>query len=113
MAKRNSGHPGSSGFAQSGGINHTFGGGKGGSESLKADTAGKKIGSGKLNNGLTYTTRSDGGDKSLKSKSFRVGAPPPVHPGGKGATATRKVSVRKPESLGGGSGGPSFGSGGK
>lgn len=94
--KSKTGHPGSSGLAQSGGRNTTFGGGKGGTPLSKGVTKDRKIGSGRLNNGLEYTTRSTGGNSTLVPKTFRVGPPPPLHPGGKGSTATRKVKVQIP-----------------
>lgn len=106
--KKSSGHPGSSGLAQSGGRNTTFGGGKGGTKLTKGVTQGRKIGKGVLNSGLDYTVRTEGGDKTLTSQGFHVGAPPPVHPGGKGATGIHKVKVQKPVT-GGGSGGKVYG----
>lgn len=96
MAKKGSyGHPGSSGLAQSGGRNTTFGGGKGGTATFKADTNQRRIGGGVNNAGLDYSVRTEGGGKSLKPASFHVGAPPPLR-GGESATKTVKVKVRKP-----------------
>lgn len=91
---------GGNGLAQSGGINHTFGGGKGGTAKLKADTTQRKIGGGTLNNGLKYTTRTEGGNASLSPETFRVGSPPPVQ-GGSPVSKLKKVSVRKPQTRGG------------
>lgn len=86
---------GGNGLAQSGGINHTFGGGKGGTEQSRGVTSERKLGSGRLNNGLDYTVRSTGGNATLKPKSFHVGMPPPIHTGGV-ETKTKKVTIRKP-----------------
>jgi hypothetical protein len=80
-------------LAQSGGINHTFGGGKGGTSQSKGVTQGRKIGKGKLNNGLNYNVRTEGGSSTLKSASFHVGPPPPVHAG---QAPTTKVKIQKP-----------------
>jgi hypothetical protein len=96
MAKKGkTGHPGSSGLAQSGGINHTFGGGKGGTAQSKPVTRGRKIGGGTTNAGLHYTTRTEGGNSTLVPKSFSVGGPPPLH-GGSAVGKTKKVKVQKP-----------------
>lgn len=92
---------GGNGFAQSGGKNSTFGGGKGGTRETKQVTQGKKIGKGTLNNGLKYNVRTEGGSATLLPETFRVGAPPPVHPGGDHATKTRKVTIKKPQTRGG------------
>lgn len=81
--------------AQSGGINHTFGGGKGGTALSRGTTAGRKIGGGRNNAGLEYAVRSEGGDKTLKSKTFHVGMPPPITTDG-AEVKTKKISVRKP-----------------
>lgn len=80
-------------LAQSGGINKTFGGGKGGTKSSKPVTQGRKVGSGTLNNGLNYNIRSDGGDDSMTPFSGRVGTTPPLRAGTK---KEAKVTVRKP-----------------
>lgn len=91
MAKKGKyGHPGSSGLAQSGGINKTFGGGKGPSSPV---TQGRKVGSGRLNNGLNYNVRSDGGDDSMTPFSGRIGTPPPIRGNGE---KKAKVAIRKP-----------------
>jgi len=100
MAKKGKyGHPGSSGQAQSGGINHTFGGGKGGTKGTRRSTTDRKIGSGRLNNGLDYSVRSPGGDNAITPDNPRVGAPPPVV--ANGARAKAKVAVRPPIRKGG------------
>jgi hypothetical protein len=88
MAKGNaSGLPasaggGSSKQAQSGGRNTTFGGGKGGTPLSKNVTKGAKIGSGVNGAGLDYTIRTQGGQNTLASASFRVGGTPPQTTGG-------------------------------
>lgn len=89
------GHPGDAGLAQSGGINHTFGGGKGGTAQSKPVTRGRRLGGGTTNAGLQYNTRTEGGNNALVPKSFRVGGPPPLHAGGP-TTKTKKVKVQKP-----------------
>ena len=89
------GHPGSSGQAQSGGINKTFGGGKGGTAQTKGTTQGRKIGSGRLNNGLGYNVRTEGGDKTMTGFKGTAGKTPPLS-GGKSATKTKNVKVRQP-----------------
>lgn len=102
-AKKFSGGGGAgNGLAQSGGINHTFGGGKGGTARSKKATHDPVEGSGRLNNGLHYNVRNPGGDDARVPQTGKIGSPPPIHPGGKGATKTVKVSVRKPQ-YGGGS----------
>jgi hypothetical protein len=98
MAKRKN----NTSLAQSGGINHTFGGGKGGTAQSKPVTAGRKIGGGRTNAGLDYNVRTEGGSKTLVPGKFHVGTPPPLH-GGDAASKTVKVKVQKP--LRGGSGG--------
>lgn len=110
MAKKSGkyGHPGSSSQAQSGGINSSFGGGKGGTDQSRGVTQGRKIGTGRLNNGLNYNVRTEGGNKTLKPDSFKVGEPPPVHPGGSAGTKIHKVKIMKPAH--GGSGGKVYGS---
>jgi len=65
MAKgkgKGTGHPGSSGFAQSGGISHSFGGGGGGNAYGRQATTGGAKGKGQQNNGASYTIRNEGGD---------------------------------------------------
>lgn len=52
------------GFAQSGGISSTFGGGKGGSAYGAGATKSKAKGAGKNATGAAYTIHSDGGDKT-------------------------------------------------
>lgn len=93
MAKK-SNHPGSSGLAQSGGINHSFGGGKGGTKNSKGVTAGRKIGGGTNIAGLRYTTRTEGGNNTLVRKGYSVGAPPPLNPPGDIQNA--KVRIHRP-----------------
>jgi hypothetical protein len=88
------GHPGSSGQAQSGGRNTTFGGGKGGTAESRGVTQGRKIARGRLNNGLGYNVRTEGGSSTLKPESFHVGQPPPLRGGD--STKTKKVTIRKP-----------------
>jgi hypothetical protein len=51
--------------AQSGGINHTFGGGKGGTKQTKTATRDKVLAKGKNARGLTVTVREAGGDNAL------------------------------------------------
>ena len=80
------------GFAQSGGINHTFGGGKGGTALSNGVTRGRRIASGRLNNGLNYNVRSEGGKLTLRSAKFHVGSPPPVRTGG---IKTSRIRIRK------------------
>ena len=100
MAKKGKyGHPGSSGLAQSGGINKTFGGGKGGTAASRKSTTDRKIGSGRMNNGLQYNIRSMGGDKAMVGDTPTVGAPPPVT--AQGAKAKPKVAIRPPVRKGG------------
>lgn len=93
---------GGNGLAQSGGINHTFGGGKGGTPRSKKATNDKVEGSGRLNNGLHYSVRNPAGDQARVPQTGKIGSPPPVHPGGKGATKTVKVKIDGP-GYGGGS----------
>lgn len=52
-------------FAQSGGINRTFGGGKGGTPATKAATRDKVLAKGKNARGQTVTVREAGGDNAL------------------------------------------------
>lgn len=91
------------GTAQSGGKNHTFGGGKGGTKLTRGVTFGRKIAKGRFNSGTNYNLRTDGGDNTLGGFSSHVGSPPPVHPGGKGATKTRFPRIRQPDGYKGGS----------
>lgn len=84
--------------AQSGGINHTFGGGKGGTELSRGTTAGRKIGGGRNNAGLDYAIRSAGGDKTLKPATFHVGTPPPVVT--EASKHKTRINVRKPGKAG-------------
>lgn len=70
------------GFAQSGGRDTTFGGGKGGTPLTRNVTKGASEGSGKQGGFNQYTIRGAGGDTTpAKTKKPRAGAPPPVHPG--------------------------------
>lgn len=93
-----SGGASGTGLAQSGGINHTFGGGKGGTAQTKPVTQGRKVGSGRLNNGLNYNVRSDGGDDSMTPFKGKIGTTPPLR--GKPAK-TVPVTVRPPAYRGG------------
>lgn len=100
MAKgKKYGHPGSSGLAQSGGKNTTFGGGKGGTPESRKATAERKVSSGKLNNGLSYNIRTESGDNARVKRTGVIGHPPPLmtHSG----TKITKVHVRKPFRAGG------------
>lgn len=91
------GHPGSSGFAQSGGRNTTFGGGKGGTAASRTSTSNKKEGTGSQNGVNRYTIRSESGDSAKTTLKGKVGGPPPVHAGGDGhATAIVRPHQRKP-----------------
>jgi len=95
MAKGNKyGHPGSSGLAQSGGRNTTFGGGKGGTAASRKSTTERKVGSTKLNNGLRANIRTESGDNARVKRTGSIGAPPPLmtHSG----TKISKVKVQKP-----------------
>jgi hypothetical protein len=87
-------------LAQSGGINKTFGGGKGGLGSARNATTERKTGGGgELNNGLHYNIRSAGGDDALTSgKGGSIGKTPPLRGGG---IKTSKVKVQKPARGGG------------
>lgn len=95
MAKKGKyGHPGSSGQAQSGGINHTFGGGKGGTAASKKSTRNPVIGSTKLNNGLTATIRNEAGNNARVRQTGLIGMPPPITTGA--ADHKTRINVRKP-----------------
>lgn len=87
------GHPGSSGQAQSGGINKTFGGGKGGTAASKKATNERKVGRGTLNNGLNYNIRKEAGDNAPVGQTGKIGSPPPLRGG---PPKQAKVNVRKP-----------------
>lgn len=104
MARKSKGFSGGggggNGLAQSGGINRTFGGGKGGQAKLKADTAGRKIGTGRMANGLTYAVRVLGGNFSRAPFKGTVGSPPPLR-GGPATTRIKRVTVRGPHIRGG------------
>lgn len=91
MAKKGSyGHPGSSGFAQSGGVNQSFGGGKGPNSPV---TQGRRIGEGRLNNGLNYNVRSDGGDDAMTPFKGSAGSTPPQRGN---PSSKAEVKVHKP-----------------
>ena len=101
MAKKKgaSGLPASAGknqTAQSGGINHTFGGGKGGTKLSKNVTKGGSEGHGRNGVGLDYTIRSSGGDKTVAPWHGRVGGTPPLTTGGlqKPVQSLRKIRKR-------------------
>lgn len=82
-------------LAQSGGINRTFGGGKGGTAQSKPVTKGRKIGSGKMNNGLNYNVRTEGGNATLVPAKFKAGKTPPLS-GGSAGTKIHEIKVRPP-----------------
>lgn len=90
------GYKGGKSPAQSGGRNTTFGGGKGGTAQSKKATKEPKIGKGRLNNGLQYNVRNPAGNGARVGQTGSIGAPPPVFPGDKHFTKTKKVTVRKP-----------------
>ncbi len=85
----------STSLAQSGGINKTFGGGKGGTALSKPVTKGRRIGTGKTNNGLDYNIRTEGGNATLVPARFKAGKTPPLSGGG-AATKTVPVTIKKP-----------------
>src|SRR5215213_5901994 len=92
MAKKY-GHPGSSGLAQSGGKNSTFGGGKGGTKESRTSTNDRRIG--KLTvNGLSASVRTVTGSKAMTAFFKRVGKPPPMRGGG--MTNTVQPTIRRP-----------------
>lgn len=86
------------GFAQSGGRDTSFGGGKGGTALTKGVTKTPVEGSGKQGGFNPYTIRGEGGDKTpAKGKRPRAGAPPPVHTGNsKQVTGIVKVKQLPP-----------------
>jgi len=99
MAKKKgmSGLPGSAGkgqIAQSGGKNHTFGGGKGGTRLSREVTKGRAIDRGRNSAGLDYTVRSPGGDKTMLREGFHVGGTPPQTTGGDQSSIQSKRKVR-------------------
>lgn len=95
MAKKTGkyGHPGSSGLAQSGGINKTFGGGKGGTAASRKSTTSRVTTTGVLNNGVGYRVRTTGGDDQKTSLGARIGQPPPLRGSG---PKDPKVKVHNP-----------------
>jgi hypothetical protein len=72
----------SSGLAQSGGKNTTFGTSGGGTKQTKGVTAGASEGTGTNGAGLQYTIRSSGGDKTTTPWKGTVGGTPPQMSGG-------------------------------
>lgn len=96
MAKKGRfGHPGSSGLAQSGGINQTFGGGKGGTAASKKATHDGKRGTTRLNNGLDATIRNEPGDNARVKQTGLIGKPPPIR-GGDSTKRPTKIVIRRP-----------------
>lgn len=79
-------------LAQSGGINHTFGGGKGGTKQSKVVTRGRIIGRTTWN-GLSVAIRSPFGNLTTRRSTGKAGAPPPVRGGGR---KLKKVHVNPP-----------------
>lgn len=70
------------GFAQSGGRDTSFGGGKGGTALTKGVTKTPAEGTGRQGGFNPYTIRGEGGDKTpAKVARKSAGPPPPVHPG--------------------------------
>jgi hypothetical protein len=86
------------GFAQSGGRDTTFGGGRGGTPLTKGVTKTPPEGTGMQGGFNQYTIRGEGGDNTpANTGRGKVGAPPPVHPGdSKQVTGIVKVKQLPP-----------------
>lgn len=95
MAKsKYGGYSGGVSPAQSGGRDHTFGGGRGGTKQTRGSTFGRRIGTA-IRNGLTVAIRSDTGNNTMRAMKGTVGHPPPVM-GGPAVGKLRKRKIQKP-----------------
>jgi hypothetical protein len=79
--------------AQSGGRDHTFSGGKGGTKGTRASTAGRVVAR-TVRNGLKVAVRSPIGDLTMRRATGGVGKPPPILGTARGKLS--KIKIQKP-----------------